>query len=211
VYGFIIKDGCYTRAPVEDPGWDVKLVLWPAYLFLRPDKSLARLTNAGKMMISYTPTGKGSKGLTVINNQGPCYFMTTKENAGMNIALKAVSEFKKDEDNLITPPAGSTIYIEVILADSAKQWVELLPGLSIKWGARTIVGFVITNPGGKLAVRSTNPAVETKLGEKIGQQWFYIEPKVGFLRLFYSMEPLSEDYLEKLTAYVKRLIARIPT
>lgn len=73
----------------------------------------------------------------------------------------------------------------------------------------TIVGLIIQNPPEKgIAVRTTNPLDRTQVREKVvGQQYFYFEPHVGFIRLLFAKTEVTNTCLARVILVLERLSA----
>jgi hypothetical protein len=72
-YGLrLITDGHYVRAPITQEDWDVELKLRFPYILLKPGRLLSHLTNVGgKVLVSYSPSGKGVRELVNTVNGDP--------------------------------------------------------------------------------------------------------------------------------------------
>lgn len=205
VYGMLLTKAGYIRTSVqpEEPNWTVKLVLKKPHIHMRAD-AVTHLGNAGRMFDSYAPSGKAKAQAVIEDLKGKLYILKTRPDANTNVPIKATATFSKDlEGTLKTSPAGSTIFLELLLGEaSSKKYVEVLQGLKFSWDAPMLVALIIKD--GKIT--STNPTLRTQVEDTgVGLQYFYIEPKVGFIMLLFTTATVPESYLYVLTGEVERL------
>ena len=109
--------------PTQQTGWLIDIRISSPYVATGREHKVRKVSNAGTRLCSYVPETKN----VVISEQ-----YTLKTSNGREGILKMVSEFS---------PAGivgagiptSTILLEVILGDPPDGFVEVLPGLKLKW------------------------------------------------------------------------------
>jgi hypothetical protein len=220
VYGLeLTKDGFYKRAPVTarpdflEPEWAVNLAILPQQIYIEhkpseivdDDKTehegiykLLRLSNSGTMLVDYVTNVRDTLDVT---GQLGFYAISTKMPTVAN--LKAIATFAADRNILKNPPKGSTIYLELILHEAPPGWVEVFPGLSIKWTLPQVAGLILTNPAGKLITTSTSPDIKFK-GDKASVVFIHASIYYDIVRLLFTTLHVDDKYLEHLSGDVAR-------
>ena len=196
------KDGFYHRVPIAnlpEPDWALRLETSMQYMNLehRPDThKLIRLINVGKMFVVYKPTGPLEL-LGYVHFYG--FFPKAK-----GVSLQALTAFQKDMELLGNPPKGSTVYIELVLGAAPSDFVEVLPGLSIKWKDKNLVGFIITKSDRKYEVSCTSSDVTVKDTSKLSLATIHCTSDFMLVRLLFSWLPVSAEYLAFLADDIDR-------
>jgi hypothetical protein len=187
---------------LEEPAWDIKLEIQRQCVYLESGGRLTRIENQGAMLVSYVPNKK-----LEVTGQLHFYIISVKKGVE-NPQLKAVTVVPQDLSYLSKPPNGSTIYLEVLLGDEIpKEYLTVLPGLSIKWAAPSLVGILITNPNGKAVAKLTHKedGLSIKAEDIISIQQINVYPNLGFVRLLYATLPIPEAYIDIITEKRDRL------
>ncbi|MEW8186738.1 MAG: hypothetical protein AB2794_17250 [Candidatus Thiodiazotropha endolucinida] len=113
--------------PLQQIGWLIDLKISSPFVATGKKHKLQKVVNSGTRLCSYIPE---TRNIVVSEAPGQSYVLKTgNDKQG---SLKMVSEF---------PPAGiiglglsvSTILLEIVLGDRPDDFVDVLPGLKLKW------------------------------------------------------------------------------
>jgi hypothetical protein len=225
-YGFKIDDkGYYSRAEIPlwrpaDDEWDIHLEVRRTVAYLEHNHMLVRLENLGIWLISYqackvvtrsssqNPEVNYKSFLKVINAKGFIYGMqATETKPRTRFCMKSITEFTTDLELLVKPPAGSTIYLELVLdAVAQTKSVSVLPGVSIKWAtaakARHTALVLTSGVDGKWISRATAQDVIVSVGA-VGVNELIFGSSFVFIRLLFSFDPVSDSRIDHLISQLK--------
>jgi hypothetical protein len=224
-YGFRLDPkGVYARVPIEhsdDDDWDLQLELRRGFTYTEVGGMLVRLDNLGKALVSF----QACKVITKTNQPPSIHYQTFLKvlspsafvygvgalevpKSKMKYCMRAVTEHTADLIVLDKPPAGSTIWLELIINPAAQtEAVQVLPGVALKWGPsakpRHIAVVLQSGSDGKFVSRTTEQDImaevkEVSVDEIIcGVSWV-------FVRLLFTTTPVTEHHIERLIYKLRR-------
>lgn len=83
--------------------------------------------------------------------------------------------------------------------------VEVLPGISLKWKRPETAGLVIKNIDGVISLSANVKDLESNIvPDTVSLEYIHSGVNFRFKRLLFTLSPVSDRYIEHLTANIKR-------
>ncbi|MEW8446334.1 MAG: hypothetical protein AB2661_20810 [Candidatus Thiodiazotropha sp.] len=150
--------------PIQQTGWLIDMKISSPFVMTGKKHKLQKVVNSGTRLCSYIPETRN-----IVVSEAPDHSCVLKTGNDKRGSLKMVSEFPSSG---IIPLglSSSTILLEIVLGDMPDDFVDVLPGLQLKWPQKHV------NQGvGIHIIGQETPRVQFTLQD--------IQHKTNFLRL----------------------------
>ena len=184
------KEGIWSL--IESPKWIIDITITPTSVMSGKSNGLKKIMNNGSALISYVPSRK--KGVVVTNKLNDGYYLIRNNETDLSIPVFLSMALEFPDEKFKISKVSSTTVIEVFLWEPPIDFIEILPGLSLKWtsqAALKLCGILLVNG----VPQASLPGVEFQASDTINLKKILFSDKLYFRKLSYTDRTLSEDYL----------------
>ena len=190
----LVKNSIGSWFLMKNINWIIDVSVTPKSLFVGKQNRLKKIMNNGTALISYIPNRKNS--IYIFEQENNYYIKRNNDvDNSTPVFLTALQEFENEKFEIND---NSTIVMEIHLLSAPNDFVQLLPGVIIKWTETD------ENKSCFIFLRGTNQS-----GATLSSVTFQIEKpikidRIGtnnnfyFKKLLYVNEKLPMEYLRTL-------------
>ena len=187
----LVKNAAGVWILVERPNWIIDIRITPTSVLSGRSNGLKKIMNNGSALLSYVPSK--NKGVVIIE-QDDDYYLSRNNEVGSNISVFLTMTAEFPDEKFKINKESSTAVIEVFLLNPPEDFVQVLPGLSLKWtneAAQKVCGILLTNG----TPSSSIPGVEFNASNTITFKRIVFSDDLYFRKLSYIDRTLSQNYL----------------
>ena len=174
---------------IESPNWLIDITITPMSVMPGKSNRLKKIMNRGSALISYESSKKNGVLITEMNDS---YYLAQNTETNVPVFLGLIAAFP--DQKFKVNKTSSTTVIEVFLLDSTDEFVEIVPGLSLKWtreAAHKVCGILLENGNPMPSIRG----VEFEALSVIHLRKILFSNKLHFRKLLYVERNISRNYL----------------
>lgn len=194
----ILKNNEGKWVLLKKPNWVVDLAITPSTVMMGVQHFVNKITNLGTELVSYAPSKKN--GVLLVQRENASgdrhYYMSRYGDlrTEATVHLGIIQEF----ETAYKVNRNSTLYMEVFLLEPPEDFITVIPGLNIKWGADNANKHcIICVRGGEAFSKLTGIQFQTRTNMAINK--IMLPQNLQFKCLKLIEEVLPQDFLEALT------------
>ena len=191
VHYCLVKNAEGIWSLIDTPNWIIDIQIIPMSLMSGKSNRLKKIMNRGSALISYVPSKNKS---VLISEFDDSYYLTRNDEveSAIPVFLSMISDFP-DQKFKVSKEFSTTI-IDLFLLNPPEDFVQILPGFSIKWAseaAQKRCCLVLKNGEPWFSL----PGIQFDTSHIITLKKIVFNDNIHFRKLLYVDRIVSENYL----------------